>query len=149
MTELDFNGGGHVNPDMDRMHVALGGGKDEREVSSTTIEFPVDLLLFIDLYALERGISRRDLTRTILEEWAEKHVPNVKHVQTHGVPIAPPLDRRSGRGDDVVDVETKLVTLYMIPACHRRLKQVSLIIRATLRGVLLGIFYDWQDKQGS
>ena len=116
---------------------------------STIIQFPEDLIKDIRYHVVSRGLSIRELIRTVLERWIERHAQDMEAVKSGTINLTPLEDRRSLKGSKSPPENVVSVNIYLSLECHTRLKQVAAGKGATLRGVVVAILQEWNTQDPS
>ncbi len=130
----------HEHPASEALERKMEGFTETR---STTLHLPADLDGKIRLHAATQETSYRDVYRTVIDAWVRAHLEGVEDLHSVSLKITALEDRRKGKVER--GGEDRIVTLSLSRDSHKKLKQISMVQRLTLRGIIAGIMQEWAN----
>lgn len=130
----------HENPAATVLEQKLS---DKNAIKCCNIYFPVDLHRQLSRHANQKRIPLRELVRTVIENWLVVHASDMDKIQSGEVNIPAVGDGRKTKEDRG---ELQNIVAHLPRDIHQKLKQVTILRKLTMRGIVVGIMQEWASE---
>jgi len=130
----------HENPSASMLEQKLSG---RNAIKYCNVYFPAELHARLLRHANQQKISLRELVRLVIENWLSVHAGNIDKIRRGEVEIPAVEDGRKSRKNRG---ELQNIVAHLPREIHQRLKQITVIRKLTMRGVIVGITQEWAKK---